>query len=90
MSSEQALRSAAQRYKKAVDDLRAARQRFVDARPPMDPVRRTPQVWNSPLEPPTWTPEQRHAVVTYANAWMWLRDVVEEWEALTGADAPPG
>jgi hypothetical protein len=24
-------------------------------------------------EPPTWTDEQRAAVLTYANAWMWLQ-----------------
>ncbi len=82
MTSEQARRSAAKRYAKAVDDLRAARQRYVDAHVPMSPERHQPQVWNNPLEPPTWTPEQRHAVVTYANAWMWFRQVVEEWEAL--------
>jgi hypothetical protein len=86
--TDQARRSAARRYEKAVDDLRHARQRYVDAQVPMSPARPRPQDWNSPTQPPTWTAEQRHAVKAYANAWYWLGQVVDEWERLTGQGQP--
>lgn len=63
MSTDPGLKEARRRYVKALDDLRRARQRFVDARVPMDPSHR---------EPPRWTPEQQAAVTTYANAWAWF------------------
>jgi hypothetical protein len=78
--SEQVRRSAAARYAKAVKDLRAARARFVAAGVPMDLVSR---------EPPAWTHEQRAAVLTYANAWMWLQWARESWDVPDGNAGPP-
>lgn len=70
--NEQVRRSNARRYAKAVADLRAARKRFVEAKVPMDLVGR---------EPPAWTDDQRAAVLTYANAWMWFQWARESWDA---------
>jgi hypothetical protein len=61
-------RNPGDRYVQALADLRAARQRYVDSKVPMDPVRRRPQVWMSEQEAPGWTPEQAAAVIAYAHA----------------------
>ena len=70
MSTDPGRREARRRYVKALDDLRRARQRFVDARVPMDLTDR---------EPPRWTPEQHAAVTTYTNAWAWFLGANESY-----------
>ena len=70
MSTDPRLREARRRYVKALGDLRRARQRFVDARVPMDLADR---------EPPRWTPEQHAAVTTYTNAWAWFLGANESY-----------
>jgi hypothetical protein len=51
---------ATREYAQALAQLRAARQRFVDAHVPM-------QVEDG--RPPVWTSDQHGAVVSYAKAW---------------------
>ena len=51
---------ATREYIHALAQLRAARQRFVDARVPMQA---------DDGRPPAWTSDQHGAVVSYAKAW---------------------
>lgn len=60
MNRQDPAQQATAQYVRALEDLRAARARYVTARVPMDLV---------DGHPPVWTSDQHQAVVGYYRAW---------------------